>query len=386
MLQAQQVDRDAALELELGTEALEQVIEAVGPPITLDADPGRPDPRQVVQPHVLDGDGIGIDAEVVPDPSLRPDGHVAQPHGVMTLVQQRLRDDPDRIGEVDQPGPAVGTGRHLLRQLQHDGHGAQRLGQPPCSRGLLTQASVPDRQRLVDVARRLAPDAQLDHHEVGPLQGGVRVGGRRERPAPSPRPQNALGEPSHHLSPQVARIEQDEIVDDHPVLHVAETVDQLRGVGASAADDNHLGPHAAQRNIRPCPNPPISSRPCWRSTGAAPRPMSSSSRGWAPFSAGPRSARATTNSSASKGRCRRCPRRSPRSPPTRNAPTPRRRSARPASTAWPASTCPSTRRSSRRRSTRWGGPIGSSCATTRSPSHGPGRRPPGASASSAERA
>ena len=33
-----------------------------------------------------------------------------------------------------------------------------------------------------------------------------------------------------------------------------------------------------------------------------------------------------------------------------------------------------------------GGPIGSSCATTRSPSHAPGRRPPGASVSSAERA
>ena len=59
-------------ELEFGPEALEQVMEAVGSPLSLDRHPGRPDPRQVVQPHVLDGDGIGVDAEVVPDPSLRP--------------------------------------------------------------------------------------------------------------------------------------------------------------------------------------------------------------------------------------------------------------------------------------------------------------------------
>ena len=151
------------------------------------------------------------------------------------------------------------------------------LANPPAPDGLLAQASVAHRQRLVDVARRLAADAQLDHDEVGPLERGVRIGRRRERPAPSPRPQDALGEPADDLAPQVARIEQDEVVDDHPVLEIAQAVDQLRGVRAPAADDDHLGPHAAQRNIRPCPSPPTSSRRCWPSTGAAPRPMSSSS-------------------------------------------------------------------------------------------------------------
>src|SRR6202044_244079 len=67
-----------------------------------------------------------------------------------------------------------------------------------------------------------------------PRRRAGRRSSRRSRPIPS------LGEPPPHLSPQVARIEQHEIVDDHPVLHVAETVDQLGGVGASAADDNHL--------------------------------------------------------------------------------------------------------------------------------------------------
>ena len=322
MLQAQQVDRDATLELELGAETLEEFVEPVCPPvitaiattiaIAIAADPGRPDPREVVQPHVLDRNGIGIDAEIVPDPSLGPDGHVAQTHGVMALVQQGLRHDPDRIGEVDQPRAAIGTGCHLLGQFEHDGHGAQRLGQPPGSRRLLTQAPVPDRERLVDVARRLAPDAQLDDDEVGPLQRGMRVGRRRERPVPSPRPQNAFGESPDHLSTQVARIEQDEIVDDHPVLDIAEAVDQLRRVRAPSADDNHLGPHAAQRNIRPCPSPPMPSQPCWPSTGAAPRPTSSSLHGRAPCSVGPGSGPATTNWSVSKGRCVLCPRRLPR--------------------------------------------------------------------------
>ena len=119
------------------------------------------------------------------------------------------------------------------------------------------------------MARRLASDAQLDHHEVRPLEGGVRVGRRRERPAPAPLPEDAFGESTDDLASEVARIEQDEVVDDHPVLNVAQAVDELRGVRAPAAHDNHLGPHAAQRNIRPCPNLPTPYRRCWRSTGGS---------------------------------------------------------------------------------------------------------------------
>ena len=44
MLQAQQVDRDAALELELGTEALEEVVEPVRSPITVTATVALPRP------------------------------------------------------------------------------------------------------------------------------------------------------------------------------------------------------------------------------------------------------------------------------------------------------------------------------------------------------
>ena len=225
---------------------------------------------------MLDRHLVGIDTEIVPEPSLGPDGDVAQAHGPVALVEQGLRHDPHRVGEVDQPRAGVGPGRHLLGQAEDDRHRPQRLGQPAGADGLLAQAPVADGKRLVDVAGRLAADAQLHDDEVGALEGGVRVGRRREGPAPSTRAQDALGEPTDDVAPHVARVEQDEVVDDHPVLQIAQAVDELGGVGAPAADDGHLCPHAAQRNIRACPSSPPPSRPCSRSTAAARRPMSSS--------------------------------------------------------------------------------------------------------------
>jgi len=252
----------------------------------------------MVQTHMLDCDRIGVDTEIVPDPSLGPDGHVAQSNGVMALVEQSLGDNPHRVGEIDEPRTGIGPRRHLLGQLQHDRHGAQRLGQSSRARRLLTETPVPHRQRLVDVARRLAADAQLDDHEVGPLQGGMRVGRRGERPFPTPSSQNTFGEPPDHLAPLIARVEEHEVVDDHPLLNIAEAVHQLGGVGTPAADDNHFGPHATQRNIRPCPSPPITRLPYWPSTEEVPRPTSSSFHDRARSSAGRASDRATINSSA----------------------------------------------------------------------------------------
>ena len=194
VLQAEHVDGHAALELELRAEALEEIVEAIGPAravsprVASPADAGRADPRQVVEPDVLDRHLVGIDAEIVAEPSLGPDGDVAQAHGPVALVEQRLGHDPHRVGEVHQPRAGVGPGRHLLRQPQHDRHRAQRLGQPAGADRLLAQAPVPDGQGLVDVAGRLAADAQLDDDEVGALRArrGGRPSSRRSRPIPAP--------------------------------------------------------------------------------------------------------------------------------------------------------------------------------------------------------
>ena len=266
-------------------------------------------------------------------------------------------------GLVKSTSHAPGLARAAISSASSRTIGTVRsaLASPPAPVGLLAQAAVADRQRLVDVARRLAADAQLDHDEVGPLEGGVRVGRRGERPAPSPRPQDALGEPADDLAPLLARVEQDEIVDDHPVLDVAQAVDQLGGVRAPAADDDHLGAHAAQRNIRPCPSPcRCPRRPCLAFDGGSTKTdvvlVSRTGAVLGRARVGPSNHQLVGLDGTLDGADTK---RSPRS--LADAGDARRRggsrSARPASTASPASTSPSTRRSSRRRSRRWDGPT-----------------------------
>jgi N-acetylglucosamine kinase-like BadF-type ATPase len=48
----------------------------------------------------------------------------------------------------------------------------------------------------------------------------------------------------------LVRIQQDEVVDDHTVLVIAQRVNQLGGVRAASPDDRHLDPHLRQRTIR----------------------------------------------------------------------------------------------------------------------------------------
>ena len=51
--------------------------------------------------------------------------------------------------------------RDGLRDVEHDGHGAQGLRQPAGTRGLLTDAPALERERLVARAGFLATDPQL---------------------------------------------------------------------------------------------------------------------------------------------------------------------------------------------------------------------------------
>jgi hypothetical protein len=62
--------------------------------------------------------------------------------------------------------------------------------------------------------------------------------------------QNALGQPADSFSTFLARVEQDEIVDDHTILVITQTVDELGRVRAPPADHSNLDPHARQRTIR----------------------------------------------------------------------------------------------------------------------------------------
>ena len=58
----------------------------------------------MVQPGVAEPHPVGLDAEPGGEPSLEADGHVAQTHRAVPVVEQGAGDDSDRVGEVDDPG------------------------------------------------------------------------------------------------------------------------------------------------------------------------------------------------------------------------------------------------------------------------------------------
>ena len=98
----------------------------------------------------------------------------------MTGVEQRPRDDPDRVREVDDPCVGRGALADALRDLEHDRDRAQRLGEAPGAGRLLADAAAGERHGLVGEARRLAADANLDEHEIGAVDRAVELAGDDE--------------------------------------------------------------------------------------------------------------------------------------------------------------------------------------------------------------
>ena len=90
---------------------------------------------------------------------------------------QRLGHDPDRVGEVDDPGAGRGAPAGQLGQLEHERDGPQRLGEAAGTGRLLADDAEARRHRLVGQPGGLAADAELDEHEIGAIDGGAR--GRR---------------------------------------------------------------------------------------------------------------------------------------------------------------------------------------------------------------
>ena len=119
------------------------------------------------------------------DRALEPDRHVAEADRAMAGVEQRARDDSDRVREVDDP--CIG-GRALadaLGDLEHDRDRSQRLGEAPGARRLLADTAAGEGDRLVGEPRRLAPDADLDEHEIRPVEREIEVAGDTSLP-PNP--------------------------------------------------------------------------------------------------------------------------------------------------------------------------------------------------------
>ena len=195
----------------------------------------------MVEPDLVDDDARRLDSEPRRELPLEPDRDVAEADRAMALVEQRPRDDPDRVREVDDPG--VGRLAHALGDLEHDRHGAQRLGKPAGAGRLLADAAARRAERLVGEPRLLAADADLDEHEVGAGNRGVEVVGDVDRPAVPLPVEHADGEAADDGAPLGIDVVQHELRD----VEARQPGDELRRVRRPAADDGDLHPFTPVR-------------------------------------------------------------------------------------------------------------------------------------------
>ena len=135
----------------------------------------RPLPGQVVEADVVQQDLVRLDAEQPGEQPLEPDGHVAQADRAVPGVQQGAGDDADRVGEVDDPGAGVGPLPGPFRDVQHDRHRAQRLGQPARAGRLLADAAALQRPGLVPLPGGLAADPELEQDRARPVEPFIQV-------------------------------------------------------------------------------------------------------------------------------------------------------------------------------------------------------------------
>jgi hypothetical protein len=157
----------------------------------------------------------------------------------MALVEQRLRHDADRIREVDDPR-VRGECSHALGDVEHNGHRAQRLGEPAEAGRLLPEAPARERHRLVDHARRLPADADLHEHRVGAFDRILQPRRGLDTNRMPGAVQHAAREPGDDLQPLVVRVVQPEIIHVDAVAQPHEAVDHLRRVRRAGADDREL--------------------------------------------------------------------------------------------------------------------------------------------------
>ncbi len=199
-------------------------------------------PRQVVEADLVDNHALGLDVEQPSDHPLSRDRDVAEADGTVPVVEQRPRHDPDRIREVDDPGAVRRALAHAVGDLEHDGHRAERLAEPARAGRLLPDAAAREWHRLVGEPRLLAPDADLDQHEVGSVDRAIEVVRDLERPVVALARKHARGEAADDLSAQLVDVVQHELAHVDAVSLPREPRHELGRVRRTAADDRDFHP------------------------------------------------------------------------------------------------------------------------------------------------
>ena len=98
-------------------------------------------PRQMVETNVLQRHPLRLDPELRCEATLESNRHIAEADRPVSFVEQRLRHDADGVREVDHPRVFGAMPGRRLRDVEHDGHRAQRLGEAAGPRRLLADAA-----------------------------------------------------------------------------------------------------------------------------------------------------------------------------------------------------------------------------------------------------
>ncbi len=170
----------------------------------------------------------------------RPIATLHRPMRPRVRVEERLRHDADRVGEVDDPGSRRRAPGRLLGDLQDDGDRPERLGEAARAGRLLAEDAEPVGQRLVDVPGLLAADPELDHDEVGPVECGVAIVGRADACRPADPPEHPARQRRNDLEPAEIRVEERELIDRKTVDPPRESLDELGRIRAAGTDDRDL--------------------------------------------------------------------------------------------------------------------------------------------------
>ena len=201
------------------------------------------DPGQVVEPDLVDEHARRLDVVELGDPALEADRDVAEADRTMARVEQRARDDADRVREVDDPGTRSGALAHALGDLEDDGHRAKRLREAARSGRLLADAAARERHGLVRRAAPSCPPTRIwTSTKFAPSSARSRSSVTDERAAEALRVEHARGEPADDLAALRVDVVEDELFDRQPLALAREPGHELGRVRRAAADDRDLHP------------------------------------------------------------------------------------------------------------------------------------------------
>ncbi len=207
-----EVVQDAARQLDVLGQRISMLGEELGKHIAV-VEQHRANPRQVVQPHLVDENALRLDAEQPCAEALEGDGDVAEPDGAVAGVEQRARDDPDRIREVHDPRAGRRAVGDTLRELEHHRHRPHRLRESTGARRLLADAAAAQGHCLVEQACGLPADANLEEDERGAVDRSVEIARLDERAGVARAIEHAPGEPADHLEPLGVDVVQRDLAD-----------------------------------------------------------------------------------------------------------------------------------------------------------------------------